>query len=418
MPHCIKCNSATASADPAAHVARAGSDQHAYLSALRHTRARIDAHQRLHLLLRLRPLRRAIAAEIRRLLRILLVRLGAVSAGTDRGLRMRNAAMLNERDALAIWYGGVAPTLSLRAWSAVYGALSALRRGLYAAHVLRRRRVTVPVIVVGNLTAGGTGKTPLVIALVEALRARGWKPGVISRGYGGSTEQTRRVDASCDPALVGDEARLIFDTTQAPVCVGRDRVAAARELIASATVDVLIADDGLQHYRLARDVEICVIDGLRRFGNARLLPAGPLREPLSRIDAVDFRVCNGGIPQAGETLMTLAGDLLVSLHDARQRQPLGALRGQRAHAVAGIGNPARFFALLRAAGVDVIEHAFGDHHRFAAHDFAFDDALPVIMTAKDAVKCRAFATPRDWYLPVRAQLPAEFFDAVAVRLRK
>ena len=325
--------------------------------------------------------------------------------------------MLNERDALAIWYGGVPPTRALRAWSAVYGALSALRRGLYAARVLRRRRVAVPVIVVGNLTAGGTGKTPLVIALVEALRARGRKPGVISRGYGGSAEQPRRVNAMSDPALVGDEARLIFDTTQAPVCVGRDRVAAARELIAGAMVDVLIADDGLQHYRLARDVEICVIDGLRRFGNARLLPAGPLREPLRRIGTVDFRVCNGGIPQADETLMTLAGDLLVSLRDARQRQPLGALRGQRAHAVAGIGNPARFFALLRAAGVDVIEHAFGDHHRFSGHDIAFDDALPVIMTAKDAVKCGSLATPRHWYLPVRAELPAEFFDAVAARLR-
>jgi tetraacyldisaccharide 4'-kinase len=365
----------------------------------------------------LRPLRRAVAAEIRRLLRILFVRLGAVSTGTSRGLRMRNAPMLNERNALAIWYGGVPPPRALRAWSLLYGALSAVRRGLYAARVLRRERVAVPVIVVGNLTAGGTGKTPLVIALVEALRARGWNPGVISRGYGGSAEQARRVDATSDPALVGDEARLIFDTTQAPVCIGRDRVTAARELIAGATVDVLIADDGLQHYRLARDVEICVIDGLRRFGNARLLPAGPLREPLRRIGTVDFRVCNGGIPQSGETLMTIAGDLLVSLHDARQRQPLGALRGQRVHAVAGIGNPARFFALLSAAGIDVVEHAFGDHHRFTAREIAFDDALPVIMTAKDAVKCRAFAAPHQWYLPVRAELPPDFFDAVAARLR-
>ena len=325
--------------------------------------------------------------------------------------------MLSEREALSIWYGGLSAPRALRMWSAIYGALMSLRRGLYRAHVLRRQQVRVPVAVVGNITAGGTGKTPLVIALVEALRVRGWRPGVISRGYGGSAAEVRMIDANSDPAAVGDEARLIFDATQAPVCVGRDRVAAARQLLGDAEVDVLIADDGLQHYRLARDVEICVIDGVRRFGNGRLLPAGPLREPLRRLDAIPFRVCNGGIPQAGETLMTLAGETLVALSDAQRREPLADWRGRRVHAVAGIGNPARFFAQLRAAGLDVIEHAFGDHWRFSAQDITFDDALPVVMTAKDAVKCRSFARPHDWYLPVRAELADAFFDAVSERLR-
>lgn len=329
-----------------------------------------------------------------------------------------SARVLSEREALAIWYDGIPPSRALRAWSAIYGVLTGLRRWLYAVHILRVRRARVPVLVVGNLTAGGTGKTPLVIALVEALRVRGWKPGVISRGHGGSTADVRIVEANSDPAVVGDEARLIFDATQSPVCVGRDRVAAARRLADGTDVNVIVSDDGLQHYRLARDVEICVIDGVRRFGNGRLLPAGPLREPLSRLDGIALRVCNGGIPQAGETLMMLAGETLVALGDARQRQALDTLRGQRVHAVAGIGNPARFFARLRLAGLEVIEHAFGDHHRFAARDIAFDDALPVVMTAKDAVKCRAFACDRDWYLPVRAELPAEFFDAVAARLRQ
>ena len=326
--------------------------------------------------------------------------------------------MLDERELEQVWYGARAPGALLRALATVYGALTALRRRLYAAGVLPRVRLPVPVIVIGNLTAGGTGKTPLAIALVEQLRARGFTPGVISRGYGGSASAAQMVDAQSDACLVGDEARLLFDATHAPVCVARDRAAAGRTLLQKAHADVLVADDGLQHYKLCRNVEICVVDGARRFGNGWLLPAGPLREPLRRLDSSVLRVCNGGPPAVGETPMRLLGDSAVALHDAQRQRPLREFAGQRVHAVAGIGNPARFFAQLREAGIEPIEHAFPDHHPFAAADLAFGDQLDVLMTSKDAVKCRAFAGPRHWHVPVRAQLPRDFFDALAAHLKK
>jgi tetraacyldisaccharide 4'-kinase len=325
--------------------------------------------------------------------------------------------VFDEGELQGIWYGGGKPGIVQRGLAIPFGIAGAVRRGLYAAGLLRRVRLPVPVIVVGNITAGGTGKTPLVIALVEVLRARGRKPGVISRGYGGSARAAMRVDVHSDPLVVGDEARLIFDTTGAPVAVGRDRVAAGRTLLASADVDVLIADDGLQHYRLQRDVEICVIDGERRFGNGLLLPAGPLREPITRLGSVDFRVCNGGELQTGEIPMTLFGDAATALDDVSAARPLREFAGQRVHAVAGIGNPRRFFAQLRAAGIDVIEHPFGDHHAYAAKDLDFSDKLPILMTQKDAVKCRVFAPENCWFVPVRARLPVALTDSLLERLR-
>jgi tetraacyldisaccharide 4'-kinase len=308
--------------------------------------------------------------------------------------------------------------LWLRALASVYAVVVRLRRVLYDIGVMPRVRLPVPVIVVGNITAGGTGKTPLTIALVEALRARGWKPGVVSRGYGGNARLPLRVDARSDPSMAGDEPCLIARTTAAPVAVGRDRVAAAGLLLESTAVDVLIADDGLQHYRLRRDVEICVIDGERRFGNGRVLPAGPLREPVGRAAAFGFRVCNGGFAQDGETPMTLCSDEAVSLATTAARCKLSGFSGQRLHAVAGIGNPARFFEQLRAVGIEVVEHPFDDHHAFVAADIEFDDGQPVLMTEKDAVKCAGFAGASCWYVPVRAALPQAFFDAIDARLRR
>ncbi|MEP6483859.1 MAG: tetraacyldisaccharide 4'-kinase [Rudaea sp.] len=326
--------------------------------------------------------------------------------------------MLSERELQGIWYGERKPGIALKALSIAFAMVSAARRGLYAVGILRSVRVSVPMIVVGNISVGGTGKTPLVIALAQALRDRGWKPGVITRGFGGSAVDVVRVDAHSDPGMVGDETRLIFDSTGAPVAVGRDRIRAARELIDSGSVDVIISDDGLQHLRLARDVEVCVIDGQRRFGNGQLLPAGPLREAESRLHDVDFIVCNGGDAHDKEILMRLHGDSVVALNIPSNTRPLSALRGQRVHAVAGIGNPSRFFAQLRAAGIDVVEHTFPDHHAFTESDLAFGDALPILMTEKDAVKCRRFAHPDTWSVPVRAELPRDFYESVERKLRE
>ena len=313
------------------------------------------------------------------------------------------------------WYGnGCAPWWA-GPLSNVYGAVIRLRGWLYRSGVWRSVILPVPVIVIGNLSVGGTGKTPLTIAVVDALRRRGYRPGVVSRGYGGSQREPLLLGETPDPSQVGDEPCLIA-ASGVPVAIGRDRPAAA-QLLLDAGCNAVIADDGLQHYRLARNVEICVIDGSRRFGNGRLLPAGPLREPMRRLQRVDFRVCNGGIAEGGEYPMQLRGGDVVSLSDGR-RQSLAVFAGQRVHAVAAIGNPRRFFDSLRTADIDVIEHAFADHHRFVAIDLEFSDDLPVLMTDKDAVKCNAFARPGWWRVPVYAELSEAFYEALIGRIKR
>ena len=311
------------------------------------------------------------------------------------------------------WYGNGSAPWWTRPLATLYGGAMHLRRGLYRHGWLRSTRLPVPVVVVGNLSVGGTGKTPLTIAVVEALRACGYRPGVVSRGHGGSQREPLLLGDAPDPSLAGDEPCLIR-ASGVPVAVGRDRPAAAR-LLLDAGCDVVVADDGLQHYALARDIEICVIDGVRRFGNRRLLPAGPLREPLSRLQRVDFRVCNGGVAAENEYSMQLRGNDAVALADGQQ-QVLVGFGGRRVHAVAAIGNPQRFFDSLRAAGIDVIAHAFADHHHFAPADLDFADDLPVLMTDKDAVKCQRFARSNWWRVPVRAELPAAFHGALAARV--
>ena len=312
------------------------------------------------------------------------------------------------------WYGERHVPWWCYPLAALYGVVVAIRRGLYRFGGLRSVRLPCPVIVVGNITVGGTGKTPLTLALVEALRERGYRPGVVSRGYGGSRREPTLLNDMPSPTEVGDEPSLIR-TNGVPVATGRDRPAAAK-LLLEAGCNVLIADDGLQHYRLARDIEICVIDGNRRFGNARMLPAGPLREPMRRLQQVDFRVCNGGDPHAGEVPMRLQGGLVRALSDGHE-QAIERLSGTRVHAVAAIGHPQRFFASLVEQGLEVIPHPFPDHHAFTAMDLAFGDDLPVLMTEKDAVKCRAFAQPHWWSVPVRAQLPMVFYDALRAKLK-
>jgi len=249
---------------------------------------------------------------------------------------------------------------------------------------------------------GGTGKTPLVVHLVELMRAAGWQPGVVSRGYGASGgAHPRRVRPDSDPDEVGDEPLLVARRAQCSVVVGADRVAAARMLVDEG-VDLVLSDDGLQHYRLARDVEVAVLDGARLLGNGRCLPAGPLREPASRLQEVDVVVVNGPGDLGSALRMRLVPEAVVRLHDG-ERRALSSFREARVHAVAGTGNPWRFFAMLREQGLDPIEHRYRDHARYRPQSLRFDDGLPVLMTEKDAVKCRRFADPAHWYVPVRVE---------------
>jgi len=266
--------------------------------------------------------------------------------------------------------------------------LVALRRLLYRLGVLRTVRFHVPVIVVGNLTVGGTGKTPLILALVQVLRGKGRSPGILSRGYGGAHVGPRRVSVGDDPARVGDEPLLLAERSGCPVWIGADRAAAARALLAAnSECDVIVCDDGLQHYRLHRDFEIAVEDE-RGFGNGLMLPAGPLREPASR--RVDATVVNGGESRPGAFRMRLtpAGFYRVGEHTV----PVAPsdLSGRKLHAVAGIGNPERFFAELARLGLSFTAHPFPDHHPFRPSDLEFIDCDLVLMTEKDAVKCRRF----------------------------
>ena len=331
---------------------------------------------------------------------------------------MSNAA----RKTPAWWYSDVPVPLSARMLSGLYAAVIRSRLLLYRKGLLRRHVIAAPVVVIGNLTAGGSGKTPLAMALVERLRADGWTPGVATRGYGrDNPSQPLWVDATTDPALGGDEPKLIARRTGAKVRADRNRVAAANALVA-AGCDIVVCDDGLQHYRLARNIEIEVIDGRRRHGNGLMLPAGPLREPALRAASCDFHVVN--LPLAGhedsagfgEWPMRLHADCACPLLGGRSL-PLSTFAGQRVHAVAGIGDPERFFGMLRGLGMAVVPHAFDDHHRYIAADFQFGSDLPVLMTEKDAVKCAAFATPRHYSIPVQAELPEAFWVALLDRLR-
>jgi len=304
-----------------------------------------------------------------------------------------------------IWYGGARPPWWLLPLSAIYGVAVRLRRFGYAKHWRRSTPLTRPVIVIGNLSVGGTGKTPLVCWLAVRFAGLGFSPGIVTRGYGGSSRRARLVQASDDSNTVGDEAIMLARRAEVPIAIGRDRPAAAQLLI-DAGCDLIVSDDGLQHYALARDCEIIVVDGERRFGNGRLLPAGPLREVPRRLIEADAVVVNGGPAIIGGQAC-LAGALRVRLEamDAialryGTAKPLSEFSGKSVHAVAAIGNPQRFFMMLQSLGINVIAHALPDHARLRADDISFADDLPVLMTEKDAVKCTEIAGPHHWYVPV------------------
>jgi len=305
----------------------------------------------------------------------------------------------------SIWYAPGHPMRWVLApLELAYRAAAAARKFCYRVGLKRTVELSVPVIVVGNISVGGTGKTPCVIWLANELKARGYRVGVVSRGYGSrSGAEPRTVDADSDPADVGDEPVLIASAAGVPVVVASDRVAAARALLADRRVDILIADDGLQHLALARQFEIAVVDGERGLGNGACLPAGPLREPPSRLKRVDAVIVNGpGWGEGSVFRVELVQDRVMQLVGGATRD-LADFRDVVVHAVAGIGHPERYFAMLRAAKLRMIEHAFPDHATLKKSDFAFADAHPILMTAKDAVKCKQFADPRFWVVEVKLE---------------
>ena len=325
------------------------------------------------------------------------------------------------------WYGVTPLSFLLFPLSIVFRAAVALRRACYRLGVFRVITLPVPVVVIGNITVGGTGKTPLVLWLVGFLRARGMRPGIVSRGYGGKSRAPRPVTPASDAATCGDEAVMLSRCCNAPVWIGADRAAAAQALLAASPgCDVIVSDDGLQHYRLARDVEIVVVDGRRGAGNGLMLPAGPLREPPTRLAAADAIIVNVSESAAvglkaitpAAYAMSLAGNEFYNLFNPERRAGPEYFRSRRVHAVAGIGRPQRFFEHLRRLGLNFTAHHFPDHHEFAPADLAFGDADCIVMTEKDAVKCRRFAHEIFWVLPVTAEVDAAFGELVLGKLRK
>lgn len=312
----------------------------------------------------------------------------------------------------AFWKSRSLVAVCLLPLTGLFWLLASMRRSLFRYGVLASVKLPVPVIVVGNIAVGGSGKTPVVQWLIEVLRGAGHRPGIVSRGYGGAFEGVALVDAEADPVRYGDEPVLLARTCHCPVAVGADRPAAAARLLADhPECDVLVSDDGLQHYRLQRDIEIVVVDP-ETLGNRWLMPSGPLREGLSRLGECDLVIAHGVpdppiVAACGRTpvkRMRLAGEQLHRLGAMEEVVPLSSFAGRKVHAIAGIGRPERFFAQLSASGLDVEPHAFPDHHRFKAADLAFGDDAPRIMTVKDAVKCEAFALADTWVLPVAAHI--------------
>ncbi|MDD2724633.1 MAG: tetraacyldisaccharide 4'-kinase [Methylovulum sp.] len=306
-----------------------------------------------------------------------------------------------------IWYKDQFIGTWLMPLGFLFSDIARFRAWLYRIGVLKIHKLPVPVIVVGNITVGGTGKTPLIIWLAQMLKTAGFRPGIISRGYGGQSQAPQAVQPDSPVTEVGDEALLIVRQTACPLVVSPKRVAAAQYLLAHHDCNIILSDDGLQHYALGRTIEIAVVDGERRFGNGYCLPAGPLREPIHRLQSVDFVIVNGEKAEENEYAMHLQGDKAVNLATGASK-PLSGFAGSPCHAVAGIGNPERFFKQLAAAGLVCKNHPFPDHYFYQQSDLVFADQHPVFMTEKDAVKCNAFATSQHWFVPVQAVPDADF----------
>lgn len=322
---------------------------------------------------------------------------------------------------LAAWYQGHPALGLLRPLEALYRRVVTRKRARFLSGESASYRAPVPVIVVGNITVGGTGKTPMILWLIEHCRSLGLKVGVVSRGYGAKPPHFPwRVQASQRAVQAGDEPLLIVQRTDVPLMIDPDRSRAVQALLAGEPLDLILCDDGMQHYRLARDLELVLIDAARGLGNGRCLPAGPLREPVERLDDVGAVLHNGATvdPPRGFAF-GLRPSALVNLRTGERRPLEHFPAGQALHAVAGIGNPQRFFNTLQGLNWQPVPHPFADHAQFDAQSLAFEPPLPLVMTEKDAVKCRDFAGDDWWYLAVDAEPSPSFvawFDAQLARL--
>ncbi|MCF6767697.1 tetraacyldisaccharide 4'-kinase [Thiotrichales bacterium 19S11-10] len=302
------------------------------------------------------------------------------------------------------------------AW--IYYLTSLIRRFIYTRYL--QPKLNIPVIVIGNITLGGVGKTPLVEAIYTKLKEKGYTPGIISRGYGRKTKEDLVISEKHRATDVGDEPLMLYQFLQCPIAVAKKRLQALRLITKQyPNVDVIISDDGLQHYQLPRDVEIIVIDAKRKLGNELIFPAGPLREKKTRVKTVDFVIYNESdtspIDASYHYTMTLKPSGLINLKTKKSYSP-DYLSRQTIYAVAGIGNPSRFFYSLTNLGYQIIEKPFPDHYQYKIHDFAFKDDFPIIMTYKDAIKCESFDLDNLWYLSVKVEISEQFFDQLLLRI--
>jgi tetraacyldisaccharide 4'-kinase len=309
------------------------------------------------------------------------------------------------------WYKPSFFCYLLAPFACLYRLIVATRCLLYKYGIKKVTKFEIPIIIVGNITVGGTGKTPLVIWLAKFLRNHGFRPGIISRGYGGhNTIYPYEVNNNSNVAEVGEEALLIKRRTQCPMVVAPHRVKAVQKLLETSNCNIVISDDGLQHYALGRDIEIAVIDAERCFGNGFCLPAGPLREPIKRLQEVDF------IVETSKS-MQLLPNKLYNITNPDLTKTLSKFGGKTVHAIAGIGNPQRFFKMLSNNNIKVIEHPFPDHYAYRSWDLTFNDKLPILMTEKDAVKCEQFADQKYWCVPVSAKLDNLFAENFLSKLK-
>lgn len=328
---------------------------------------------------------------------------------------IRETVMLFKLTQPKFWHQRNIISFLLLPFSFIYRGIISLRKFYY--RLFFPQKFSVPIIVVGNITVGGTGKTPLVIYLAELLKSKGYKPGIISRGYGGKSKNYPLFVTSKSKAKeTGDEALLMMQRTECPVVVDPKRINAARKLLLSKDCNVIISDDGLQHYGLPRDIEIAVIDAELGFGNKFCLPAGPLREPLKRLQHVDFVIKNSNNDAIEDAYnMTLKPIIFYNVRNSKITKKISEFKGQTVHAFAGIGNPKRFFQTLRKLRLKVVEHPFPDHYIFKACDFLPENEI-IIMTEKDAVKCNRIAHKNCWCLKVEAKLSKKFNDDILNKL--